>query len=100
MPALLTEKLPPNPGFTTILSVLYLSVMPTFVCYILQNVGQKFTPPSTAALIMSMEAVFGVLFSVIFTSERLYPKTAFGFAVVFAAILISEMKPRFLGGKT
>ena len=83
----------------SVISILYLTVMATCLCYILQNVGQKFTPPSTAALIMSLEAVFGVLFSVIFTSEQLTPRLVCGFSLIFIAILVSELKPTIFGGK-
>lgn len=77
-------------------SVLYLAIFATCICYILQNVGQKYTPPSSAALILSLEAVFGVLFSVIFTEEILTLKLFIGFSVIFISILISEIKPKFL----
>ncbi|MEE0867563.1 MAG: DMT family transporter [Clostridia bacterium] len=93
IPAIIFEPAPTNIPPSGIASILYLAIFATCVCYILQNVGQKFTPPSTAALILSLEAVFGVLFSVIFTSERLTPRLFLGFFVIFIAILISEIKP-------
>lgn len=75
-------------------SILYLAIFATCICYILQNVGQKYTSPSSAALILSLEAVFGVLFSVIFTEEILTLKLFIGFSVIFISILISEIKPK------
>lgn len=97
--AALFDTFPSAVSVSTVAAILYLAVMATCVCYVLQNVGQKFTPPATAALILSLEAVFGVIFSVIFTSETVTPRLFVGFAVIFAAILISEMKPAFLGGR-
>lgn len=93
IPALAFETFPTAMSPMAIGSIAYLSVMATCLCYILQNAGQKFTTPSTASLILSLEAVFGVLFSVIFTSEVITPKIFTGFSLVFLAILISELKP-------
>lgn len=93
IPALAFESFPTALSPMAIVSIVYLSVMATCLCYILQNAGQKFTTPSTASLILSLEAVFGVLFSVIFTSEQITLKIFTGFALVFIAILISELKP-------
>lgn len=46
--------------------LLYLSVFSTTVAYLLQNSGQKYLSASTSAILLSMESVFGTLFSVIF----------------------------------
>lgn len=97
IPAIIFEEVPTDLPTSGVVSILYLSVMATCLCYILQNAGQKFTTPSTAALILSLEAVFGVLFSVIFTSETVTPKVLIGFILVFLAIIISEVKPRIFG---
>lgn len=93
IPALAFETLPTAMPPLAIGAVVYLAVMATCLCYVLQNAGQKFTTPSTAALILSLEAVFGVFFSVVFTSEEITLKIFTGFALVFIAILTSELKP-------
>ncbi len=93
--ALFLETLPSNIPPISIAAILYLTVMATCLCYILQNVGQKFTPPATSALILSLEAVFGVLFSVIFTSEVITLRLLVGFIVVFLSVIVSEVKPKF-----
>ena len=92
VPAVTMESMPSDLPVSAIVSILYLSIMATCLCYIFQNAGQKFTTPSTAALILSLEAVFGVLFSVIFTSETVMPKVLVGFALVFLAIVVSEIR--------
>lgn len=96
VPAIFLEKLPSDIPTGTIFAVIYLALFATCLCYILQNVGQKYTEPSSAALILSLEAVFGVIFSIIFTNEILTFKLFTGFAIIFIAILISELKPKFL----
>lgn len=72
------------------LVMLYLAVFPTATGFLLQLVGQKFAPPAGASLILSLESVFGVLFSVVFYGEVVPPRVFAGFAVVFIAIVLSE----------
>lgn len=77
------------------LVVAYLAVFPTAIGFLLQLVGQKFAPPTGASLILSLESVFGVLFSVLFYGEVVPPRVFFGFVVVFAAIFLSESEIRW-----
>ncbi len=93
--ALFLETMPSSLPPASIAAIFYLTIMATCLCYILQNVGQKFTTPSTSALILSLEAVFGVLFSVVFTSEVITPRLLLGFAIVFLSVIASEVKPQF-----
>ena len=93
--AFMFESMPSNLTPSGIGAILYLTIMATCLCYILQNVGQKYTTPATASLILSLEAVFGVLFSVVFTSEVITLKVFLGFVIVFCSILVSELKPNF-----
>lgn len=76
--------------------ILYVSVFSTAVAILLQNVGQKYTKPAPAAIILSLESVFGVLFSVIFYHEVLTLRLLIGFALIFLAVIISETKLSFL----
>jgi drug/metabolite transporter (DMT)-like permease len=61
---------------------------------VFQNVGQAHVPPAQASLLLSLESVFGVLFSVLFFGEELTLQLALGFTLVFCAILLSELAPR------
>ncbi|MDO4502104.1 MAG: DMT family transporter [Coriobacteriia bacterium] len=60
-----------------------------------QNLAQTHVPPAQASLFFALESVFGTVFSVLFYGEVLTLKMLAGFALIFAAILISELK----GGK-
>ena len=87
------------PGVVTsgdIWSMVYLTVICTAGCILMQVFGQKYTPPPQAAVIMTFEAVFGALSSVILFSEVLTPRLITGFALTFAAVLISETKLGFI----
>ena len=78
------------------LEVLYLSVMCTAVALLLQNLGQKYTDPSSAAIILGCESIFGVAFPVALGIESLTVKSVIGFILIFVAIIISETKLSFI----
>ena len=78
------------------LSVAYLCIMCTAVCFGLQAFGQKYSPPSQTAVIMTLESVFGAAISILFFNEQLTFKLFCGFLAVFVAVLISETKLSFL----
>jgi len=80
-------------------SILYLSLACTALCFFLQAWGIQYTPASTAAVILSLEAVFGVLTSILFYHERLTVKLVIGFALIFLSVLIAETKPGFFHRK-
>ncbi|MDY2628842.1 MAG: DMT family transporter [Lachnospiraceae bacterium] len=73
------------------LSVLYLGVISTTVCYLLQTASQKYVDETKAAIILSMESVFGTLFSIILLHEVITPRMVAGCAIILAAVIISNM---------
>ena len=89
--ALAFESAPADVSGEAWLMILYLSVMCTAVCFFLQAWGMKYTPSSTAAMLMTLEAVFGALFSVLLYGEKLSIRTFSGFVLIFAAVLMSEV---------
>ena len=78
--------------------LLYLAIAATTLALLFQNVGQKYTNPSAAAVLLALEAPFGVLFSVLFAQERPTGFMVFGFVLIFVSILCSETKFSFLAG--
>ncbi|MCI7511943.1 MAG: DMT family transporter [Firmicutes bacterium] len=97
--ALMLEPKPQNIPSGSWLSIAYLTFMCTGVCFFLQTVGQKFTPPSAAAVIMTLESVFGTALSVAMGQEMMTFNIGLGFVLIFCAILISETKLSFLKKK-
>lgn len=77
------------------LNILYLTLVCTLFAQFAQNIGQKLTAANQSAIILSLEGVFGTLFSVLMGAEKLTAMMGVGFAVIFAATLISELKPDF-----
>lgn len=78
------------------LQLFYLAFFATAVTMFCQTNGQKYTSECRASLILSLESVFGVLFSVLFYGEVLTFKVLLGFVIIFLAIVISETKLSFL----
>lgn len=94
--ALAFNDFPDRWSTATISGLLYLSVFATAVAILFQNIGQKYTKPAPAAIILSLESVFGVLFSVIIYHESLTLRLIAGFSLIFIAVIISETKLGFL----
>ena len=81
------------------LVLLYLAIAATTLALLFQNVGQKYTNPSAAAVLLALEAPFGVLFSVLFGDERPTASMVFGFVLIFVSIICSETKFSFVPEK-
>lgn len=77
----------------------YLVLLSTVFCSLAQNVAQRHVEAATAALLLSFESVFAVLASVIFYGEPLNAQLLVGFALIFAAVLVSELGGRWMGAQ-
>ena len=95
---LLTEQFPVDmfSRSEVMLPMVYLSVVVTMMAFSFQNIGQIYSDPSSAAVILSLESVFGVLCSVIFYHDVVTVQMAIGFALIFVAVVCSETKFSFL----
>lgn len=95
--ALTLEQPPTEFGKSEILCTLYLGIMSSGVATLFQIVGQKLAKSqASAAIILSLESVFGVLFSVLFGYEKPTIIMMIGFMLIFTAVVISETKLKFL----
>lgn len=59
--------------------------------FTLQGIAQKYAPPTDAALILSMEAVFAALFGFLFLNERFSTEQLVGGFLVMAAIVLAQI---------
>lgn len=84
---------------TLIFGLAYLVIFASCGALLFQNIGQKYTAPATAAVLLSLEAPFGVFFSILFADERPTPLMFLGFALIFIAVVCSETKFSFLRKK-
>ena len=74
----------------------YLCVMATTVTLLFQNIGMVWSDPVSGSVILSLESVFGVLFSVIFYGDPVTVPLLIGFTLIFVAVVCSETKFSFL----
>lgn len=82
-----------------LLPLAYLAVMATTVALLFQNVGQVWSDPASASVILSLESVFGVLCSVLFAGDEVNGRMLAGFALIFVAVVCSETKFSFMRKK-
>ncbi|KIR03498.1 Permease of the drug/metabolite transporter (DMT) superfamily [Lachnospiraceae bacterium TWA4] len=71
--------------------ILYAGIFSSGVGYTLQVIGQKYTSPTEASLIMSLESVFSLLAGWVILHERLSTKELLGCALVFIAIILTQL---------
>lgn len=79
-----------------IVSMLYLGLFSTMLCFSLQNIGLKYVQSSLASLFLSFESVFGVLFSTLFLHEKLTARMTVGCILIFFAVVLAETRFEFL----
>lgn len=73
-------------------ALVYLAVFSTSIAFLMQTVGQKFVSETKAAIILSTESVWGMVFSVALAYEVLTPRMFLGALLIFIAIVLSETK--------
>ena len=73
------------------LSVLYLGIISTTVCYLLQTACQKYVDETKAAIVLSMETVFGTIFSIIILHEVITLRMVIGCIIILIAVIISNL---------
>lgn len=94
--AFFTEPMPQLSTFADpemLANLAYLILFATCAALLLQNIGLVKVPPSSGALLLSFESVFGVVFSVLMLHEALTLSMMLGFALIFSAVLVSEWLP-------
>ncbi len=72
-------------------ALIYLGVFSSGMGYTLQIVAQKDVDPTIAGILFSLEAVFGVIGSAILLGEIMSPREYLGCAIVFTAVILSQL---------
>ncbi len=76
-------------------SILYTAVMSSGVAYTLQILAQRYTEPTTATLLMSLESVFAALSGWLILHEHLSLRELAGCALVFTAVILAQLPDSF-----
>ena len=94
---LLTLPLGGRPEFTLtgrlILALLITSLLATVAAFTIQSYAQQHLPPTSTALILTLEPVFAWLTSVVVLHEHLGPRAAGGALLILLGILVIEVVP-------
>lgn len=77
--------------FSAWLPLLYAGIFSSGVGYTLQIVGQQYTKPTVASLIMSLESGFALLAGIILLGEMPTVREGIGCALMFAAIIVCQL---------
>ncbi|MCZ4280160.1 DMT family transporter [Kiloniella laminariae] len=96
---MLTETVSVAALLDTFWSIAYAGAVSVGLAFTLQVVGQSYTQPADAALILSMETVFAALAGALFLQERIGSTEAVGCALILSAILMVEILPQLLRRK-
>ncbi|MEA4823670.1 MAG: DMT family transporter [Clostridiaceae bacterium] len=88
--ALITEPFSAAAFLSALPAILYGGLFSVGVGYTLQVIAQKNAKPAHAAILLSMESVFGALGGALLLQERMGVRGAVGCALVFIAILLSQ----------
>jgi len=79
-------------------ALLYSGIMSCGIAYTLQIVGQKYTNPVVASILMCLESVFAVIAAWLILHEQMSSREACGCIIMFIAIILSQV-PEWLSSK-
>ena len=68
--------------------IIYCGVVSGGIGYTLQIVAQKYTDPTVASLLMSLESVFAVIAGAVLLGEQMSSRELLGCVIMFAAIIL------------
>ncbi len=92
--SLLFERPALNPGLPALATVLYTAIMGGVVAYLLMTWGQRHTSPTMAGVLMSLETVFAVIFSMVLGFDHLTLRSLLGFGLSFGGIFVAQLGAR------
>lgn len=85
------EKPDMNNIMQAAIPILYAGIMSCGGAFTFQIIGQKYTEPTIASMLLCLESVFSVVFSFIILGERMTAVEYIGCAVMFTAIIIAQL---------
>ena len=75
------------------IEILYAGLISGGLAFTLQAVGQRYTSPSVAAILLASESLFAAVFGALLLGERLKIPGYLGCLIIFAAIAAVELLP-------
>lgn len=91
--ALLFESWPESVPTSAWMSLGYAILFCTVLTFLIQNWAQRYTPSTHAAILLSLESLFGALVGVAVLGEIFTLPMVFGGLCIFAGVLLCEVGP-------
>lgn len=76
---------------TAILTVVFLTLLPTLSAFLVQLYAQKMTSPFRVSLIFALEPVFAAIFAWTLGGEKFVIRSAAGGLLIFIAMIVAEL---------
>lgn len=86
------EQTPQEISQQAVAGIFYLIVFNTTIAFTIQNIAQKYTSDTHTSILLAMESLFGVIFSVLLLKESFTMKMVFGAAFILCAVILSKME--------
>ena len=87
-----------SPNLSNILAawkpICYTAFMSTSIAYTFQIIGQKYTEPAIASLLMSFESVFATLAGFVILHEVMTGREFMGCVIMFSALILAQLPTR------
>ena len=92
LPAMAIEGFPPASAIAdNIWSILYVGIFSAGIAFTFQTIGQKYSPPELATLIMSMESVIALIAGVAILHEPCSTTEFIGCVIVMLAVFLAQL---------
>jgi drug/metabolite transporter (DMT)-like permease len=85
---LILPQPPLHMGLVSAGAVFYCALFPTVICFTLQNTFQRYTTPTRASLIYTLDPVWSMLGGFVLLGERLGVWEALGCVLIFSSVVI------------
>ncbi len=80
--------------------ILYTGICSSGIAYTLQTVAQSRVKPVIASLLMSLESVFSVIFSMLILNQILAKREMLGCILIFTAVVLAQIIPQEIKEKS
>ncbi len=85
-----------NAELSGYMGIIYLSLFSTTICFLLQTICSKMVDGTRVAIILSTEAVFGTILSIIILGEPVTVRMVVGSIIIFMSVITAETKLSFI----
>lgn len=90
--ALVFENNSPADFRAALIPLLYCGLMSVGVAYTLQVIGQTLCDPTAASIVMSTESLFSAIGGFLILNQRMTPYAILGAVLIFAGIILSQVR--------